>query len=59
MEHKGSAGQDGEHWFSGLTPCEVSGRRGIAVRVVPKHPDMTSPHELGLVLWESPAEKPK
>ncbi len=57
MEHQDWAGQDGEHWFSGLTPCHVSGRRGVAVRVVPQHPDMTNPHELGLVLWESHAEE--
>jgi starch phosphorylase len=57
MEHKGSAGQDNEHWFSGLTPCHASGRRGVAVRVVPRHPDVTNPHELGLILWESHAEK--
>ncbi|MCJ7729574.1 MAG: alpha-glucan family phosphorylase [Sedimentisphaerales bacterium] len=57
MEHKGSNGHDGEHWFSGLTPCCASGRRGVAVRVVPKHPDMTNPHELGLILWEPHAEK--
>jgi glycogen phosphorylase len=57
MEHKGSAGQDNEHWFSGLTPCHASGRRGVAVRVVPRHPDMTNSHELGLILWESHAEK--
>jgi starch phosphorylase len=56
MEHKGSSGIDNEHWFSGLTPCHVSGRRGVAVRVVPKHPDINNPHELGLVLWESHAE---
>ena len=56
MEHKGSSGADNEHWFSGLTPCHVSGRRGVAVRVVPKHPDINNPHELGLVLWESHAE---
>jgi starch phosphorylase len=57
MEHKNSAGHNGEHWFSGLTPCQVSGRRGVAVRVVPRHHDMANPHELGLVLWESHTEK--
>jgi starch phosphorylase len=57
MEHKDSAGQYGEHWFSGMTSCQVSGRRGVAVRVVPKHPDIISPHELGLILWESPPEQ--
>jgi glycogen phosphorylase len=57
MEHKGSSGNDNEHWFSGLTPCFASGRRGVAVRVVPQHPDLDNPHELGLVLWEAPTDK--
>jgi starch phosphorylase len=57
MEHKGPSGQDSEHWFIGLTPCQASGRRGVAVRIIPKNPDMTHPHELGLVLWESHGEK--
>jgi starch phosphorylase len=57
MEHRNPAGSDSEHWFTGLTPCFASGRRGVAVRIVPKHPDMTNPHELGLVLWESHTEK--
>ncbi len=57
MEHKVPAEQDSDHWFIGLTPCQASGRRGVAVRIVPKNPDMTNPHELGLVLWESPTEK--
>jgi starch phosphorylase len=56
MEHKGSAGLDGEHRFTGLTPCQASGRRGVAVRVIPRHPDLVNPYELGLILWESPGE---
>lgn len=57
MAHQDHPGQNGEHWFSGLTPCHVSGRRGVAVRIVPNHPDMANPHELGLVSWESHAEE--
>jgi starch phosphorylase len=57
MDHQDSSGNNNEHWFSGLTPCYASGRRGVAVRVVPKHPDINNPHELGLVLWESPSEQ--
>ena len=56
MECKGSTGQNNDIWFSGLTPCQTSGRRGIAVRIVPKNPDMANPYELGLVLWEAAAE---
>jgi starch phosphorylase len=57
MKHQGSSGNNNEHWFSGLTPCFESGRRGVAVRVVPQHPDLNNPHELGLVLWEAPTDK--
>ncbi len=59
MEHRGSTGNDSEHRFFGLTPCEVSGRRGVAVRVVPNHPDLSNAHELGLILWESSQESRK
>ena len=57
MDYKKSTGQDNEHLFCGLTPCCASGRRGIAVRIVPRHKDMAAPHELGLVLWESHTEQ--
>jgi starch phosphorylase len=58
MEQGNETSQDSEYWFSGLAPCCASGRRGITVRVVPKHPDITNSYDLGLILWESPAEKP-
>ncbi|MGA2172381.1 MAG: alpha-glucan family phosphorylase [Sedimentisphaerales bacterium] len=57
MEQGNEKSQDSEYWFSGLAPCCASGRRGITVRVVPKHPDITNSYDLGLILWESPAEK--
>ncbi len=57
MDYKNSTGVDNEHLFCGLTPCCASGRRGIAVRVVPKNKDMAAAHELGLVLWESHTEQ--
>jgi len=57
MAHKQSNGQDGEHWFVGLIPCRASGRRGVAVRIIPRHPDMVNPHELGLILWGSTSVK--
>lgn len=56
MECSGSAGQNSDYWFSGLTPCQTSGRRGIAVRIVPKNPDMANPYEPGLILWEAAAQ---
>ena len=52
-----SAGQDSEHWFTGSLPCSEAGHCGIAVRVMPKNPDLVVPQEMGLVLWETPTEK--
>jgi len=38
--------------------CETSGRQGIAVRLMPKHPDLLNPNDLGLIQWENtPAKK--
>jgi len=53
MDYKEPTGQDGEHWFIGLMPCKTSGRRGITIRVLPKHQDLLNPYETGLILWET------
>ena len=53
MDYKEPSGQDGEHWFAGLLPCRTSGRRGVAVRILPRHTDLVNPYELGLILWEN------
>ena len=45
--------EEDEYWFTGLMPCERSGRMGLAVRVLPKNDDLVNPHELGLILWEN------
>ncbi|MBN2181627.1 MAG: alpha-glucan family phosphorylase, partial [Sedimentisphaerales bacterium] len=45
--------QDGEHWFIGSMPCSKTGQHGVAVRVLPKHPDLANPYEMGLILWEA------
>jgi starch phosphorylase len=37
--------------FTGSFTCDHSGRYGFTVRVVPNHPDLVSPVELGLVAW--------
>jgi starch phosphorylase len=39
------------HLFTGTIECNVSGRQGFAVRVVPGHPDMATPFEPGLIIW--------
>jgi starch phosphorylase len=37
--------------YSGAFPCETAGRYGFTVRVVPSHPDLTTPLELGQIVW--------
>ena len=57
MDHKEASGQDGEHWFTGCMACRATGRHGVAVRILPRHPDLANPHELPLILWESTPAK--
>jgi starch phosphorylase len=52
MDYEQRAGDDGEHWFSGRMECRTTGQHGVAVRVLPNHPDQSNPYELGLILWE-------
>lgn len=42
---------DGSYGFAGAIPCSVSGLRGYALRVLPKHEDLSNPFEPGLILW--------
>jgi starch phosphorylase len=53
MDYKETTGQDGEHWFAGTMFCRETGRKGVAVRVLPKNADLVSPYEMGLILWET------
>jgi starch phosphorylase len=39
------------HIFSTILQYDASGARGMAVRVVPHHPDLANPHLLGLIHW--------
>ena len=43
--------KDGKYRFVGQIPCQSSGRRGFAIRVVPNHEDLANVHELSLVRW--------
>jgi starch phosphorylase len=52
MTYEQRAGEDGEHWFLGRMECRTTGQHGVAVRVLPNHPDQSNPYELGLILWE-------
>jgi starch phosphorylase len=40
-----------QYRFQGSFTCERAGRYGIAVRVVPFHPDLVIPAEMGCVAW--------
>ena len=39
------------HLFAGRIDCRSSGRQGFAIRVLPGHPDMATPFEPGLIIW--------
>ena len=56
MEYDRPAEHNSEHWFCGSVCCKKAGRYGVAIRILPHHPDLTNPHDLGLILWESRAE---
>jgi starch phosphorylase len=52
---KASGGREspgGNVWlFQGTIPCRTSGQHGYAVRVLPRHPDLSHAFEPGLVCW--------
>lgn len=39
------------HVFTGTIECRTSGRQGFALRVVPGNPDLVTPFEPGLIIW--------
>lgn len=41
----------GKHRYRGLIPPRDSGRYGFSVRVLPRHPYLADPYDLGLVAW--------
>ncbi len=48
MRFEGSDGD--QHWYVGEVPLTRSGPFGYTVRVLPAHPALTGPAELGLVV---------
>jgi starch phosphorylase len=46
----------GPHPYSVRFTCEQAGRYGVTVRVVPRHPDLVTPAELGRVAWAGAPE---
>ena len=55
MNYEQPDGQDGCHWFSWSIPCDRTGQHGVALRIMPRHPDLVNAYEPGLILWESPS----
>lgn len=41
----------GHYRYSGNFTCEHAGRYGVNVRVVPAHPDLADPAEMGCIAW--------
>jgi starch phosphorylase len=42
---------NGTYRFEGELTCEIAGSRGVAVRVLPNHPDLPQPLALHLLTW--------
>ncbi len=45
--------ENGEYTFAGAIPCQLSGRYGYTLRVLPHHEDLSSPYEPRLISWAS------
>ena len=41
----------GSYIFSGIVPCEKSGQYGYAIRILPRHPDLSNSLEMHLIRW--------
>jgi starch phosphorylase len=50
MELAGEA-DDGHLRYSGSFTCDTAGRYGATVRIVPTHPGLVTPLEVGLIAW--------
>lgn len=42
---------DNNYTFEGVITCRASGLHGYSVRVLPRHEDLSNPHEMRLILW--------
>src|SRR5204862_6946163 len=52
MTHTGAPARGQSVWlYQGMIACSSSGQHGYAVRVLPRHPDLSHPFEPGLVSW--------
>jgi starch phosphorylase len=51
MRLVGLADEAGHYRYAGSFVCDRAGRYGYSVRVVPAHPDLGDPAELGCITW--------
>ena len=51
MDRKGHSSDGAAGVWGGSFVCDVAGRHGFIVRVVPSHADLPVPAEMGLVAW--------
>lgn len=51
LQLEGPGDAAGQFRYGGSFSCDRAGRYGIAVRVVPAHPDLAVPAEMGCVAW--------
>jgi starch phosphorylase len=51
MAHAGPAGADGEHTFTTEITLSYAGRQGLAVRILPRHPQLVQELVPGYVIW--------
>ncbi len=47
----GSGGEGGTYRYTGSFACDRPGRHGYTLRIVPSHPDLADPLELGCIAW--------
>ncbi|HEY9812932.1 MAG TPA: alpha-glucan phosphorylase, partial [Candidatus Sericytochromatia bacterium] len=50
MQHQGKD-QQGDSIYTADILYSASGLQGLSLRVLPKHQNLSSPHELGLISW--------
>jgi len=50
MDHIRELGK-GVHLFETCITCEITGRFGYSVRILPSHPSLIYPVDMGLICW--------
>jgi glycogen phosphorylase len=51
MEQEGKRTKEGRYKFSGKINTSTTGQQGYTIRILPKHPLMVHPFELGVIYW--------